>query len=123
MKRVGILAWAIVLAVLVIALPARADGSLAQTFKRVSNAVVVVRTSERVISRQQGGAVATSMNGVGSGVVINAAGQVVTAAHAHVPRLSPCWRCAIACGSSILLPKTNLRRASFPSDAIALSLS
>jgi serine protease Do len=81
MKRVGILAWAIVLAVLVIALPARAEGSLAQTFKRVSNAVVVVRTSERVISRQQGGAVATSMNGVGSGVVINAEGQVVTAAH------------------------------------------
>jgi serine protease Do len=81
MKRVGWSSYAIVLAVLLIAVPARADGALAQTFKRVSNAVVVIRTSERVIARQPGGVVATAMNGVGSGVVVNAEGQVVTAAH------------------------------------------
>jgi serine protease Do len=60
---------------------AMAASELAQAFKRVSDAVVVVRTSERVIARQPGGVVATAMNGIGSGVVINAEGQVVTAAH------------------------------------------
>lgn len=78
MKRPAIVA--LVLAALV-AMPATAASELAQAFKRVSAAVVVVRTSERVIARQQGGVVATAMNGIGSGVVIDAEGHVVTAAH------------------------------------------
>jgi S1-C subfamily serine protease len=60
-----------------------AEQSLAQIFKQVSGAVVVVRTNERVMSRQQeeGGLVPVTRAGIGSGVVINAEGQVVTAAH------------------------------------------
>jgi S1-C subfamily serine protease len=60
-----------------------AEKSLPQVFSQVSAAVVVVRTNERVLSRQSGadGAVSVAKSGIGSGVVINAEGQVITAAH------------------------------------------
>jgi S1-C subfamily serine protease len=59
---------------------AEPSGSLSQVFKRVSNAVVVIRTAERVPAR---GSVAqpVSIAGIGSGVLISPDGKVVTAAH------------------------------------------
>jgi serine protease Do len=59
---------------------AESSGSLSQVFKRVSDAVVVVRTAERVPSRDSV-ARPVSIAGIGSGVLISADGKVVTAAH------------------------------------------
>lgn len=59
--------------------PARA-GSLSQVFKSVGEAVVVVRTSERVMARDSLGKM-VSVAGLGSGVLVSADGKVVTAAH------------------------------------------
>ena len=55
--------------------------SLSQTFKRVGNAVVVVRTTERVLAGQRSNAREVSAPGLGSGVLISADGKVLTAAH------------------------------------------
>jgi serine protease Do len=77
---------AVLLAALLAAAPAVADnaassGSLSQVFKRVGPAVVVVRTTERVAARGAPGEVPVSVAGVGSGVLVSADGQVMTAAH------------------------------------------
>jgi S1-C subfamily serine protease len=58
---------------------ARAE-SLAAVFERVSPAVVVVRTSGRTISPRSRGRV-VSAAGIGSGVLVDPTGKVVTAAH------------------------------------------
>src|SRR4030095_16056663 len=55
--------------------------SLSQTFKRVDGAVVVVRTSERVLAGQRSNAHEVRAPGLGSGVLISADGKVLTAAH------------------------------------------
>ena len=59
------------------------SGSLAQVFKRVDPAVVVIRTSERAAAAKPGApsAAAMSLSGVGSGVLVSTDGKVVTAAH------------------------------------------
>jgi len=85
-SKIGLMSRLVVLMVLVIgsiAEAAPAETSLPQVFKQVSGAVVVVRTNERVLSRQsgEGGAVSVAKAGIGSGVIINAEGQVITAAH------------------------------------------
>jgi serine protease Do len=54
-------------------------GSLSQTFKRVDNAVVVVRTAGHAAGTWARQTVTTS--GIGSGVVISVDGLVLTAAH------------------------------------------
>jgi serine protease Do len=55
--------------------------SLSQTFKRVDGAVVVVRTTERVLAGQRSNAHEVRAPGLGSGVLISADGKVLTAAH------------------------------------------
>jgi S1-C subfamily serine protease len=55
-------------------------GTLSQTFKRVDDAVVVVRTNERVVSRNDGHQDVRTA-GLGSGVLIGKDGKVLTAAH------------------------------------------
>lgn len=55
--------------------------SLSQSFKRVDGAVVVVRTSERVLAGQRSNAREVRAPGLGSGVLISADGKVLTAAH------------------------------------------
>jgi serine protease Do len=62
------------------ALAAQAPASLSQTFKRVDNAVVVVRTRERAVSRNSAQQEVSSA-GLGSGVIVSADGKVLTAAH------------------------------------------
>lgn len=57
-----------------------AGGSLAPIFKRVSDSVVVVRTSERTVTSQTRGQ-AVSVSGLGSGVLVSADGKIITAAH------------------------------------------
>jgi S1-C subfamily serine protease len=54
--------------------------SLSAVFKRVGPAVVIVRTSAREIPAQSGGR-PVSVAGLGSGVLIDTRGKVVTAAH------------------------------------------
>lgn len=58
-------------------------GSLAQIFKRVDPAVVVIRTSEHVAAVRPGAPSRDMMSvaGIGSGVLVSADGKVVTAAH------------------------------------------
>ena len=63
------------------ALAASAAPSLSQSFKRVDSAVVVVRTSERVLAGQRSNAHEVRAPGLGSGVLISADGKVLTAAH------------------------------------------
>jgi serine protease Do len=60
-------------------LAADAGGSLAHMFKRVDKAVVVIRTAGHAAGPWAGQTVTTS--GIGSGVLISAAGDVLTAAH------------------------------------------
>ncbi|MBX3606401.1 MAG: trypsin-like peptidase domain-containing protein [Piscinibacter sp.] len=79
-------AAAIGLALALIVAPAAAAPApvptLAQAFKQVGPAVVVVRTRERVAPAAGGpGAAPASVAGLGSGVLISADGQVLTAAH------------------------------------------
>ena len=62
------------------ALAAAAPPALSQTFKRVGGAVVVVRTSERVIAARSAPA-EVSAAGVGSGVLVSDDGKILTAAH------------------------------------------
>ncbi|MBI4271086.1 MAG: trypsin-like peptidase domain-containing protein [Candidatus Rokubacteria bacterium] len=59
--------------------PAFAAETLGQVFRRVSGAVVVVRTRESQPAPATPGA--TSVQGLGSGVVISSTGQALTAAH------------------------------------------
>lgn len=54
--------------------------SLSAMFKRVGPAVVIVRTAGRVVPPQSGGR-PVSVAGLGSGVLIDTGGKVVTAAH------------------------------------------
>jgi len=54
--------------------------SLPQVYKRVGNAVLVIRTSGRTIARESAGKFVT-VAGVGSGVLVSGDGKVVTAAH------------------------------------------
>ena len=54
--------------------------SLSKVFKRVGPSVVVIRTSGRVIPPRSGGQPA-SVAGLGSGVLVDTEGRVVTAAH------------------------------------------
>ena len=62
--------------------PTPSTGSLSQVFKRIGGAVVVVRTSERVVARNsQSMEKAVNVLGIGSGVLITADGKVMTAAH------------------------------------------
>ena len=63
------------------ALAASAAPSLSQSFKRVDSAVVVVRTTERVLAGQRSNAHEVRAPGLGSGVLISADGKVLTAAH------------------------------------------
>jgi serine protease Do len=63
------------------ALAASGAASLSQTFKRVGGAVVVVRTTGRVLAGQRSNAHETNAPGLGSGVLISADGKVLTAAH------------------------------------------
>jgi S1-C subfamily serine protease len=78
---------AIVLAALAALLPgaptlaASAAPSLSQSFKRVDSAVVIVRTTERVLAGQRSNAHEVNAPGLGSGVLISADGKVLTAAH------------------------------------------
>jgi len=55
--------------------------SLSQSFKRIDGAVVVVRTTERVLAGQRSNAHEVRAPGLGSGVLISADGKVLTAAH------------------------------------------
>ena len=63
------------------ALAASAAPSLSQTFKRVGDAVVVVRTTERVLAGQRSNTHEVRARGLGSGVLISTDGKVLTAAH------------------------------------------
>ena len=63
------------------ALAASAAPSLSQSFKRVDSAVVVVRTSERLLAGHRSNAHEVRTPGLGSGVLISADGKVLTAAH------------------------------------------
>ena len=54
--------------------------SLSAVFKRVGPAVVVVRTSGRLVPPRSGER-PVSVAGLGSGVLVDSEGQVVTAAH------------------------------------------
>jgi S1-C subfamily serine protease len=63
------------------ALAASAAPSLSQSFKRVGDAVVVVRTTGRVLAGQRSNAHEVRAPGLGSGVLISADGKVLTAAH------------------------------------------
>ncbi|RPH49172.1 MAG: trypsin [Lysobacterales bacterium] len=63
------------------ALAASAAPSLSQTFKRVGGAVVVVRTTERVLAGQRSNTHEVRARGLGSGVLISTDGKVLTAAH------------------------------------------
>ena len=54
--------------------------SYSEVFKRVRDAVVVIRTAERDLAPAPGGRMVT-VPGLGSGVLISADGQVLTAAH------------------------------------------
>lgn len=67
-----------VVGMVAISVPARAE-TVAETFKRVVNSVVVIRTSEREVPDRPG-SVATSEAGLGSGVLIDK-DRVLTAAH------------------------------------------
>ena len=75
-------AFATLLLLLILACPgARASGdSLSAVFKRVGPSVVVVRTSGHLVLPRSGGQ-AVSVAGLGSGVLVDASGKVVTAAH------------------------------------------
>jgi len=59
---------------------AMATESLSEVFQRVNASVVVIHTSERTPTPQTETGF-TSVAGLGSGVLISAAGQVMTAAH------------------------------------------
>ena len=59
---------------------AAATGSLSKVYKRVADAVVVVRTSASVVAPRSNGQ-AVSVAGLGSGVLVSSDGKVVTAAH------------------------------------------
>ena len=63
------------------AFAASAAPTVAQTFKRVGGAVVVVRTIERVPGPRRFKAREMRAPGLGSGVLISADGKVLTAAH------------------------------------------
>ena len=63
------------------ALAVSAAPSLSQTFKRVGSAVVVVRTTERVLAARRSNAHEVRAPGLGSGVLISTDGKVLTAAH------------------------------------------
>jgi serine protease Do len=54
--------------------------NLAPVFTQVSAAVVVVRTTERTVSRRSNGR-QVSVEGLGSGVLVSGDGKIVTAAH------------------------------------------
>jgi serine protease Do len=75
----------VALTVVLLSAPALAAGpaapSLSQTFKRVGDAVVVVRTIERVPGPRRSNANEMRAPGLGSGVLISADGKVLTAAH------------------------------------------
>jgi serine protease Do len=59
---------------------AQGPGSLSAVFKRVGSAVVVVHTSEKTVPRESH-TQPTSVEGIGSGVLVSGDGKVVTAAH------------------------------------------
>ena len=63
------------------AIAASAVPSVSQAFKRVGGAVVVVRTTERVLAGQRSNAHEVRAPGLGSGVLISMDGKVLTAAH------------------------------------------
>jgi S1-C subfamily serine protease len=63
-----------------VARSATSTQDLAQVFSQVSNAIVVVRTTERSVLRGSQGR-QVSIEGLGSGVLVSADGKVVTAAH------------------------------------------
>ncbi len=65
-------------AAIVAATPSPAE-SLADVFDRVKDSVVVIKTVERNVDPEQGGKVA--LGGLGSGVLIDPSGLVLTAAH------------------------------------------
>ena len=74
----------VALAALLMGAPALAGSaapSLSQSFKRVDSAVVVVRTTERVLAGPRSNAHEVRAPGLGSGVLISADGKVLTAAH------------------------------------------
>ena len=75
-------AFATLLLLLALACPGAwaAGDSLAAVFKRVGPSVVVVRTSGRPPVPRSGGQ-AVRVAGIGSGVLVDAGGKVVTAAH------------------------------------------
>jgi serine protease Do len=64
----------------IVARPASSTEDLAQVFRQVSEAVVVVRTTERTVLRGSHGR-QVSVEGLASGVLVSADGKVVTAAH------------------------------------------
>lgn len=59
---------------------AACDDSLSAAFKRVGPAVVIIHTAGRAIAPQSGGRMMSVAN-LGSGVLIDADGKVITAAH------------------------------------------
>jgi S1-C subfamily serine protease len=59
--------------------PAEASSTLSQAFKRVDEAVVVVRTNQRVPAAPNGQTATAA--GIGSGVLVSADGKILTAAH------------------------------------------
>ena len=60
---------------------AHADKKIIKLFKEVDPAVVVLKTVERSVEVSQTGAREVSADGLGSGVLVDNAGHVVTAAH------------------------------------------
>jgi S1-C subfamily serine protease len=76
---VRVVVWLAIIALATGADPVAAE-TVGQAFRRVNATVVIVRTRERDIG-QQSGAPLTTVAGLGSGVVIDARGYVLTAAH------------------------------------------
>jgi len=76
---VRVVAWLTLLVAAAGAGPVEAE-TVGQVFRRVNATVVVIRTWERDIG-QQSGAFTPTVAGLGSGVVIDSRGHVLTAAH------------------------------------------
>lgn len=76
---VRVIAWLTAVALASSAAPVAAE-TVGQIFRRVNDSVVIVRTRERAFAQQSGTAPAT-VAGLGSGVVIDSRGHILTAAH------------------------------------------
>jgi serine protease Do len=64
----------------ILALCAAADDNISAVYKKVKNSVVIVNTTERIISRKSEQR-EVSMSGLGSGVLISEDGKIFTASH------------------------------------------